>query len=92
MKEPEKTVKAVIRTEKSSLQEPEGKYLFWVEKSANKIKIRRAIEEIYKKKVAKVNTIIMPGKKKRVRYKEGYTSKWKKAMVTLKKGEKIDVA
>lgn len=92
MKEPYETVKAMIRTEKSNVQEPHGKYLFWVERSANKIEIKRAIEEIYKKKVVKVNTIVVPSKKKRVRYKEGYTSEWKKAMVTLKKGERIDVA
>ena len=71
---------------------PENKYLFWVDKRANKIEIKKAIEEIYKKKVIKVNTIIVSGKKKRVRYKEGYTSEWKKATVTLEKGEKIDVA
>lgn len=92
MKAPYETVKAMIRTEKASLQEEAGKYLFWVDKSANKIEIRKAVEEIYKKKVIKVNTIIVSGKKKRVRYKEGYTSEWKKAIVTLGKGEKIDVA
>lgn len=90
VKKPYEVVKAMVRTEKSVLEEPQGKHLFWVEKSANKIEIKRAIEEIYKKKVAKVNTIIAPGKKKRVRYQEGYTSGWKKAVVTLRKGERID--
>lgn len=92
MKEAYETIKAIIRTEKGATQEPEGKYLFWVDKRANKIEIKKGIEEIYKKKVIKVNTIIVPGKKKRVRYKEGYSSEWKKAVITLKKGEKIDAA
>ena len=90
MKEPYEVVKAMVRTEKGSAQEPQGKHLFWVDMKANKIEIKRAIEEIYKKKVAKINTIIVPGKKKRVRYQEGHTSDWKKAVVTLRKGERID--
>lgn len=84
-------IKSLLRTEKSSLQEPANKYLFLVAVNANKIEIKKAIEEIYKVKVSAVNTVNMPPKLKRVRYQEGYTSSWKKALVTLKEGSKIEV-
>ena len=82
-------IKALIRTEKSTTYEPEGKYLFLVDKSANKIQIKRAIEEIYKVKVRGVNTFISCGKLKKVRYQLGRTPDVKKAVVTLKEGQKI---
>jgi len=82
-------IKAIIRTEKSTLYEPEGKYLFLVDKASNKIQIKRAVEEIYKVKVKDVNTFISSGKLKRVRYQLGRTSDLKKAVVTLKAGQKI---
>ena len=91
MKEAYDIVKSLIRTEKGVDIEPLGKYQFWVDKRANKIEIKKAIEEIYKIKVVKVNTLMVRGKIKRVRYKEGRTSDWKKAIVTLKSGEKIEV-
>ena len=84
-------VKTLIRTEKSTFQEPDRKYLFWVNKRANKIQIRKAVEEIYKVKVESVNSIVVPGKLKKVRYESGRTSDWKKAIVTLKEGHKIEV-
>ena len=82
----------MIRTEKGSGMLPLNKYLFWVDRSANKIEIGKAIEEIYKVKVSAVNTIMMRGKLKRVRYAMGKTPDWKKAIVTLKEGSKIDIA
>jgi large subunit ribosomal protein L23 len=85
-------IKALIRTEKSNLQEPDGKYLFLVEKTANKIQIKRGVEEIYKVKVKDVNTIISPGKLTRVRHQYGKKPDFKKAVVTLKKGQKIETA
>ena len=84
-------IKALIRTEKSALYEPEGKYLFLVDKSANKIQIKRAVEQIYKVKVRDVNTFICSGKLRRVRYQLGRTPDIKKAIVTLKEGQKIEV-
>ncbi len=84
-------VKALIRTEKFTLQEPQGKYLFLVDKPANKAQIKRAVEEIYKVKVDSVNTFISPGKLKKVRYQLGKTPDTKKAVVTLKVGQKIEV-
>ncbi len=85
-------IKAILRTEKSTAFEPLNKYLFLVAKSANKIQIKRAVEDVYKVKVMDVNTIICPGKLKKVRYQLGKTPDFKKAIVTLKEGQKIDVA
>jgi len=85
-------VKGMIRTEKGSVMMGDNKYLFWVDKSSNKIEIRKAVEDIYKVKVSGVNTLMMRGKSKRVRYAVGKTPDWKKAIVTLKEGQKIDIA
>jgi large subunit ribosomal protein L23 len=84
-------VKALIRTEKSTLAEAKNKYLFLVANSANKIQIKHAVEEIYKVKVQDVNTVIYKGKMKRVRREMGKTADRKKALVTLKEGQKIVV-
>jgi large subunit ribosomal protein L23 len=84
-------VKTLVRTEKGTFLEPERKYLFQVDRRANKIEIKRAVEEIYKVKVQDVNTSIVRGKLKRVRQEEGRTTPWKKAVVTLKEGQKIEV-
>ena len=69
----------------------ERKYLFKVDQDARKVEIKKAIEEIYKVKVQGVRTLIMPSKPKRVRQDFGCTAPWKKAIVTLKEGEKIEV-
>ncbi|OGX08211.1 MAG: 50S ribosomal protein L23 [Omnitrophica WOR_2 bacterium GWA2_47_8] len=84
-------VRTLLRTEKGTHIEPERKYLFQVSKAANKVQIKKAVEEIYSVKVQDVNTGILPGKQKRVRQEYGYTPDWKKAIVTLKEGFKIDV-
>ncbi len=57
-----------------------------------KLTSNAAIQEIYKVKVQDVNIINVPGKRKRVRMNHGYTSDWKKAIATLKEGNKIEVA
>jgi large subunit ribosomal protein L23 len=93
MKHAYQVIKTPIRTEKGALQQAQGnKYLFSVRNDANKIEIRRAVEELYKVKVESVNTVRLPGKLKRVRYQLGMTPDWKKAVVTLKSGQKIDFA
>lgn len=67
----------------------QGKYTFRVAKDANKIEIAKAVEALFKGvKVAKVNTVSVRGRKKRMGRSEGYTSDWKKAIVTLKEGSK----
>lgn len=91
MKNPHDIVKGMIRTEKGAVLMTQNKYLFMVDKHANKIEVKRSIEDIYKVKVDSVNTVMMRGKAKRVRYAMGYTPDWKKAVVTLKEGNKIDV-
>lgn len=91
MKDPHDVVKGMIRTEKGADLMMLNKYLFWVAKDSNKIEIKKAVEDIYKIKVDGVNTVTMRGKAKRVRYTVGKTPDWKKAIVTLKEGNKIDV-
>ena len=79
---------APVITEKAVSMLPEKKYTFRVEKTANKIEIAKAVEEIFGVKVAKVNTISMKGHLRRMGRNEGYTSDWKKAVVTLKPDSK----
>jgi large subunit ribosomal protein L23 len=86
-----KIIKSLRQTEKSTKMLPENKYLFWVNKEANKIEIKKAIESIYNVTVTKVNTQIARGKKRRVRYVEGKTPDRKKAIVQLKQGDKIEL-
>jgi len=85
-------VKSVLRTEKSTRLLAENKYLFLVNKFANKIEIKKAVEEIFNVNVVSVNIMNMKGKPKRVRFKLGKTPDWKKALVTLKQGDTIDIA
>lgn len=79
---------APVITEKSVSVLGEKKYTFRVADNANKIQIADAVEEIFGVKVAKVNTISMKGKKRRMGRFEGYTSDWKKAIVTLTEDSK----
>ncbi len=74
---------APVITEKAMMGLQEKKYTFKVAQGVNKIEIAAAVEEIFGVKVAKVNTISMKGKKRRMGRFEGYTSDWKKAIVTL---------
>ena len=80
-------IKPII-TEDSMARLAEKKYTFEVAKTASKIEIKKAVEEIFKVEVAKVNTISVNGKDKRVGYHVGKTSDWKKAIVTLKPASK----
>ncbi len=85
-------IKFLHQSEKAMSLQGENKYVFVVPVDVNKIEIRNAVEEIFNVKVKQVNTINMPRKPKRIRWGlEGYTSKWKKAIVTLEKGYKIEV-
>ena len=93
MNEPYDLVQTVQLTEKASLlSEKQNKYVFRVSPRANKIQIKQAIERLFNKKVVSVNTCNYAGKKKRERRADfGRKSHWKKAIVTLKEGEKIDL-
>lgn len=89
----EKTIHDVILrpiiTESSMTAIQDKKYTFEVAKTANKIEIKKAVEALFAGvKVAKVNTMNVNGRKKRMGRNEGYTSDWKKAIVTLEKDSK----
>jgi len=91
MKAPHEVVKFPVISEKGTqIQEKENKYIFNVFQSANKIEIKYSIEELFNVKVKKVNTMNVRGKRKRVRKEPGFTSSWKKAIVTLEPGHKIE--
>lgn len=91
MKDSRDIIKSPLVSEKSIQAIEKGKYTFKVDTQANKIEIGRAVEDLFKVKVKEVNTFKMSGKKKVVRRKEGRTSNWKKAIVTLKEGQKIEI-
>lgn len=80
-----------IVTEKSTALMEERKYTFCVPLSATKIQIRQAVEQIFKVKVQAVNTMRYEGKMKRLGQTQGRRSDWKKAVVTLKPGETIEL-
>ena len=81
-----------LLTEKGQdMRENQGKYLFEVAGSANKIEIAKAIEKLFGVRVKKVNTLINRGKVKRVGRFVGKKKNWKKAVVTLVEGDYIDL-
>ncbi|MEO0098901.1 MAG: 50S ribosomal protein L23 [candidate division WOR-3 bacterium] len=79
-----------LSTEKSSRLKELRQYTFKVLRDANKVDIKRAVEEIFGVKVEKVRVINMRGKPRRMGIYAGRTSNWKKAIVTLKEGERIE--
>ena len=82
-------IKNMLRTEKGVSMEKGRKYVFRVASAATKPDVKKAVEEIYKVKVASVNVVTVSGKRKRVRTQYGYTADWKKAVVTVKSGQTI---
>ena len=92
MNEPHDIIQRASLTEKSSvLSEKHNKYVFRVSTRANKIQIKQAVEKLFQKKVVSVNTCNYAGKKKRERTMNyGRKAHWKKAIVTLKEGDKIE--
>jgi len=83
-------VKPVI-TEKATALVEKGKYSFRVSLEATRLEVKKAIEKIYKVKVLKVNFIMVKSRKRRRGRVSGFSARWKKAIVTLKKGDKIEV-
>lgn len=81
-------VKPVL-TEKALLLHEENKITFEVARDANKIEIRKAVEEIFNVEVVKVNKLTTKPKKRRVGKHEGYRRNWTKAIITLKEGSEI---
>ena len=85
-----KVIKQPLVTEKATiLREKENKYVFMVDKGANKQRIKEAIEQLFKVKVEGVHTSIVGGKLRRMGAHAGYRSDWKKAVVKIKKGQEI---
>ena len=93
MNEPFDIIETASLTEKATLlSEKQNKYVFRVRPRANKIQIKQAIERMFQKTVVDVNTCNYAGKKKRERTQNfGRKAHWKKAIVTLKEGDKIDL-
>ena len=85
------TIIAPNITEKSTSLSEHNKIVFKVQKNASKNSIKKSIEKIFKVNVVKINTINLKGKTKLVRGKKSYKSGYKKAIVTLKKGQNIDL-
>lgn len=83
-------LKAPHVTEKAMGLGRENKYIFKVTPNANKPEVKKAIQELYGVKVNDVNIINIPRKKRRLGRSEGFKSGFKKAVVTLKQGEKIE--
>lgn len=79
-----------LLTEKGTILRESGQYLFKVATKANKIEIKNAIENIFNTKVDNVNIVNIPRKKRRLGKSQGFKAGYKKAIVTLKKGEKIE--
>ncbi len=83
-------IKRPVITEASMANMALGKYTFAVDPRANKTQIKRAVEEIFKVKVKKVNTMNVKGKVRRVGVHVGRRPDWKKAIVTLEEGQRIE--
>lgn len=92
MKDAYQIIERPLVTEKSIAGAEQGKYTFRVSKDANKIEIAQAVAQIFNVKVDNVHTMTVKGKKRRQgRHPEGKTPDWKKAIVTLKPDNKIEV-
>ena len=94
MKEVYDVIQSVRLTEKATLlSEMENKFTLSVNPAANKLQIKEAVEKLFGKKVVAVNTSNYAGKKKRERRADfGRKAHWKKAIITLKEGDKIELA
>jgi large subunit ribosomal protein L23 len=87
-------IKPIVTEKSDLLSEKLNQYTFLVDKKANKVEIRKAVEEMYGVTVDSVNTAIMPGKAKnrstRTAVLKGRVSSYKKAIITLSSGDEID--
>lgn len=84
-------LRAPVVTEKTTVQRDKGTYTFRVDRRANKIQIRNAVESIFDVRVASVRTLTVPSKPKRQGTFSGATTSWKKAYVTLRAGDSIEL-
>lgn len=92
MIEPRRIVRRALITEKGThVRELANQYIFEVDPRANKFEIKKAVEAIFSVEVESVRTVRMKGKTKRIGVHSGRRSHWKKAIVTLKKGQSIEL-
>ena len=84
-------IRRALITEKSTIAKDENKYIFEVDQWANKIEVAKAVEKLFKVKVLDVRIMNVIGKKKRVGRIMGEKSSWKKAVVTLASGSRIEI-
>ena len=85
-------IRKLLVTEKSTLaREESNKYVFEVDRKANKVEIGQAVEKLFKVKVVDVHVMHVLGKKKRTGKVMGQKSSWKKAIVTLTAGNRIEI-
>ena len=77
-------------TEKNTMLQAQGKYAFEIAREANKPQVKQAVEKAFKVKVLAVNVMTVPSKTRRVGRRQVLTQSWKKAIVTLKPGDKIE--
>ena len=92
MKHPNEVIVRALITEKGTkLREGGNKYTFQVDRAANKIEIKKAVEDLFNVSVEQVRTMNMLGKVKRMGRFVGRRPTWKKALVTLKEGDTIDL-
>ena len=90
--DPYRIIRTPLLTEKChDLKEKHNQVAFRVDRGANKVQIKEAVEKIFKVKVQRVNVMNMQGKTKRMGRHEGKRAAWKKAIVTLVQGEKIEI-
>jgi large subunit ribosomal protein L23 len=78
-------------TEKNAALQAQGKYAFEVAGEANKEQVKQAVEKAFNVTVTQVNVITVPGKGRRMRGRVVISPSWKKAVVTLKPGDKIEI-
>ena len=78
-------------TEKNTILQAQNKYVFEVAKEANKPQVKQAVEKAFKVKVTGVNVMTMPGKERRVGRRHVRTPSWKKAVVSLAPGDRIEL-
>jgi large subunit ribosomal protein L23 len=84
-------IKRIVITERSVALNDQGKYVFMVSTKTTKNEVKKAIKELYNVDAVAVNTISLPGKPRRYRNTMRLTAPQKKAIVTLKEGQKIDI-
>ena len=93
MKHPSEILKSVMQTEKgAALQEKQNRYMVRVDRAANKAEIKKAVEDFFNVTVLSVNTQNYEGKKRTLRNRRVVQAPdWKRAIVTLKPGDKLDL-